>query len=91
MANKRVVFHCWDWKEQPDFYAIRRGVYAVFDGSTAPCIVNVSEMLDWDQHTVAICSEQINTEQMKELLEKWRTDEDDRGDCSMDKIVPLEI
>lgn len=55
---KKMTFYWYDWKERPDFSQIQRSIEAVFSGS-APYIAEVSDP-QWDQVTVAICSEQID-------------------------------
>jgi hypothetical protein len=73
----KIAFYHYDWKEGPELRVLNAGLSAVFDGSNVPVMTKV-DCLDWDQHTIAFCSQSIDKETVERVCrEDHDTDDND--------------
>ncbi|MFA6306821.1 MAG: hypothetical protein WCV70_02810 [Patescibacteria group bacterium] len=64
----KVLFYYWDWKGQIEIDTLQRAVNAVFDGVHPPYITDKISGLDWDQYTIAVCSQPVTSEVLGKLF-----------------------
>lgn len=65
----KVLFYYWDWKGQMEVEPLQRAINAVFDGIHSPYITDEIKGLNWDQNTLAICSQPVTPEVLGKLFE----------------------
>lgn len=83
----KVLFYYWDWKQQIDIGLVQRAIEAVFDGIHPPYITDDIPTVDWDQNTIAICSDLVSPEILGKLFVENNDGELD-GWCYNEKKIP---